>query len=267
MKMQIFKALCAILLFAASYQQAHAAPMKPLEKLNGKYTYQIRWNGIGIGRVYLTLEETDKRYSIMVDTKTRGIVDMFAPLRSLIQASGRISEDGQYIPRRYDARSHSDRGGRKVAIRYNREGQLYERMREPMDDPNWRPEVPLTELESITDPLTGFLRFRKEFYKNLHAEKEETAVVVYDGRRLAEIRLKAINPTRRTIDGESMNTVNSVVFRTPVNGYTPKELAKWEEGDPTVHMYFGLNPQFMPEELNIQLGFGTVTAMHEREGE
>jgi hypothetical protein len=259
MKSRLFKTISAFLLAALCCTPALATP-PPLEPLNGKYTYQVRWNGIGIGRVYITFAEDTRRYAVTVDTKTRGIVDFFAPLRSLITANGRINPAGEYIPSIYHSQSHSGRGSRKVMLRYTTGGALKERQREPMDDPNWRPEVPLEMLEGLADPLTNFLRFRKAFYVDIHEKKEEGVVLLYDGRRLAELRIKAIQPTRREIDGTMRNALNTVAARTPVAGYTPKELAKWEKGDPTIHVYFGLDRVFLPMEIAAHLRFGSITA-------
>jgi len=240
------------------------ADEKKLESLHQESTYQIRWNGITIGRVILTINEREGAYHASVDTKTRGIIDIFSPLRGFTQVNGIITEEGNYIPTHYQSRSNSDEGGRTTALTFDADGKLTERLREPLDDPNWRPEVPLEEIAGVTDPITAFLRLRKELFANLKAKVKDTVVPAYDGRRYAEMRVRAINPGTRMIHKKVTPIINTVLFRKPINGYTPKELAKFDKGDPTVHAYFSHDLQLMPLVITIDLPFGLITAEREK---
>jgi hypothetical protein len=243
---------------------AALADAKKLEKLNIEATYQIRWNGIGIGRIILNIKESDDGYMASVDTKTRGIIDIFSPLRGFTQVSGRITEEGAYLPTHYESRSQSDDGGRTTSLAYDSDGELSKRLREPLDDPSWRPEVPLEEIVGVADPITAFLRLRSALFQNLQAKVKDTIVPAYDGRRYAEIRVRAINPGTKMLKGKVTPMINTVLFRKPINGYTPKELAKFDKGDPTVHVYFSHDMELMPLALDIDLPYGMITAEREK---
>lgn len=235
-----------------------------LMPLSGEYKYVVKWNGITIGRVILAVTENKNTFYASIDTKTRGIVDIFSPLRSVVTVDGVITESGDYLPTLYQSRSHSDEGGRTAKLTYDESGTLTERIREPLDDPNWRPEVPLEELVDVADPITAFLRLRRELFGNLKAKVKDTKVKTYDGRRLAEFKIRAINPGTKMIHGEVTKMINTVAFRRPINGYTPKELAKYDKGDPTVHVYFSHDFTLMPLAIEFDVTFGSISAVLEK---
>jgi hypothetical protein len=239
---------------------AHAQEPPGLELLNGEYKYRIAWNGIKIGRVNFYFEENDTTYRVIVDTKTSGVLRLFHPLQSITTGNGRKA-DGRYIPEFYHANSNSEEGkGRVAKLHFNEEGLLKKRDVTPPEDPLWRPEVPLEELAGAVDPVTIFFVMRQEIARNLTYNIKTTSARVYDGRRLAEISVRAINAGTRLMDDAVVPMLNTIITRQPMNGYTPKEMKKFEDGDPVLHLYFSRDKRFMPIAAETYLRFGTISA-------
>ena len=235
---------------------AHAQNPPTLDLLQGEYKYRIAWNGIKIGRVNFYFEETEQAYRVIVDTKTSGVARMLHALHSITTGNGRKIE-GRYIPEFYHANSNSEEGkGRVAKLYFNADGTLERREVSPPEDPLWRPEVPADELVSARDPVTAFFVMRQQIAANLAQDVNTTRAQVYDGRRLAEIVVRVIQPDAPMIA--------TVITRQPMNGYTPKELKKFEAGDPAVHIHFSRNSQFMPLRAEADTRFGTISATLEK---
>lgn len=237
---------------------AFAAPvMEPFPKL---MKYRIAWNNIKIGRVIIEANQTPYSYRMSIDTKTTGMLKMFSPLKSVTWASGRLYE-GQIIPQKYNSRSSSDEGnGRSSELLYDEEGTLAQRTTIPVDDPSWRPEVPMDEARKAFDPITAYFIVRAMLYNNVNRGIKDTYIKTYDGRRLAEFQFKAVNNGTRLRDDKVVPVINTVAFRKPINGYTPKELKRYEEGDPKVHIYFSADKRFLPIEFEIYHWSGKISA-------
>lgn len=253
--------LCKILLALSIVTlplSAFAAP--PLANFPKEMRYRIAWNNIKIGRVIIETKQDSYRYRMVLDTKTTGLAKLFNPLESVTWAAGRFYDD-HIIPQEYRAQSESDEGkGRTAYLTFDEEGLLTTRETNPVDDPSWRPEVPLEEAREAYDPVTAFFVLRKTMYENVNRRIKDTYVKTYDGRRLAELHFKAINNGTKMRNDTVVPIINIVVFRKPINGYTPKELKKFDKGDPKVHVYFSADTRFIPLEFEIYHWSGTITA-------
>ncbi|MFZ4126186.1 MAG: DUF3108 domain-containing protein [Rickettsiales bacterium] len=255
--MRIHRLLVA-LLFTFTSSIAFAAP--PLAPFPKEMRYRIAWNNIKIGRVIVETTQNPYSYRMVLDTKTTGLASLLSPLKSVTMATGRFYDE-QIIPQEYQSRSESDEGkGRTSHLTYDEEGVLATRDINPVDDPSWRPEVPLEEAREAYDPVTAFFVLRKTLYDNVNRRIKDTYVKTYDGRRLAEFQFKAVNNGTKMRDDKIVPVINTVAFRKPINGYTPKELKKFDEGDPKVHVYFSADKRFLPLEFEIYHWSGKITA-------
>lgn len=248
--------LLLALFISLTTSTAFAAELEPFPKV---MTYRIAWNGIKIGRVIIETSQNSYSYRMSIDTKTTGLAKMFSPLKSVTSASGRYYE-GQIVPQRYSAHSTSDEGKDRTAkLSYDGEGTLIESVTEPKDDPSWRPEVSLEDAQHAFDPVTAFFVLRERMFMNVSRHIKDTTVSTFDGRRLADFTFKAVNNGTKMRDGKIAEIINSVVFRKPVQGYTPKELKKFDEGDPKIHVYFSADERFIPLEIEVYHWSGKIT--------
>ena len=253
---RLFSFRFLLIVAACGAASAHAQAPPTLELRQGEYKYRIAWNGIKIGRVNFYFEETEQTYRVIVDTKTSGVARLFHALHSITTGNGRKIE-GRYLPEFYHANSNSEEGkGRVAKLYFNAEGMLERREVSPPEDPLWRPEVPADELMGARDPVTAFFVMRQQIATNLAQDVNTTGAKIYDGRRLAEIVVRVIQP-----DAPMLATV---ISRQPMNGYTPKELKKFEAGDPAVHIYFSRDNRFMPLRAEAETRFGTISATLEK---
>lgn len=235
------------------------AEVPALTPLNYEMRYNVAWNGLPIGRVRITAKQDGFGYSMVVDTKTRGMVDMFSGEHALAQVKGRVDESLGFIPQLYDSRSLSKKDGRTTTITYDGEGKIKERKRTPPDGDS-RPVVALDEANTATDPITAFFVLREKMHGNIARNQRETVIRTYEGARLAEFTFKVISRARVEVGGEYVNAINVVPKRLPLNGYKEKELKKYRAGDPTVHLYMSADERFVPLQASVDLSFGEITA-------
>lgn len=261
-----YKILIGIFI-ALPFQLLADEPRRPLPPLvmEGKYT--VAWNGITIGRVNLTTRETESSYHMLVDTKTSGVAALFKRERRLAEATGRIDDAGRHIPTRFHSRPHEadDEAEDYTILTYDPQGQLMSRTRVPDDDPSWRAPVPFPQASGATDPVTAGLVLRRELYVAIEMGQSTISTRTYDGARLAELRM-AIKPKSVTLDigRDKTPALETHLSRQPVAGYTPKELKKFDAGDPPIRFYFSADGNYMPLRVAIAVFAGELTATLDR---
>jgi hypothetical protein len=235
-----------------------------LAPFNYTLKYDVTWNGLPIGHVRIITSESDYRYTLTVETKTRGILRLFDGTKSTIRTEGRyIEKDGREdvpSPQNYESRAKNSDRTKITTVRYNMQGEIIKRERNPADDPTNRPVVPLEKANKAVDPLTGIYVARQMLRDNIERNIRDTTVRTYDGARLADLTFKVVSRASLEVLGESTNAINIVLKRTPIDGYKKKELKKYNEGDPVIHVYFSADERFIPLAADVKLKFGTISA-------
>jgi len=236
-----------------------ASPAHALEPLNENAYYRLTWNGISLGRIRIDSEESEHSYQMVVDTKSKGIVSLFSPFKTVAVVTG-IKAGGEYIPRRYRTQSerNNDCENCGTTITYTESGTIETRERIPQDDPAWRPEVPLDEANTGSDPITAYFELREKLRRNLDQGINATTVRTYDGKRLADITFTITGKGKADIRGETIPVLEATATRTPINGYTPKEWKKFKEGDPIFHALFADDPTLRLVHFEFDLALGTL---------
>lgn len=249
---------------AMAFASPASAQVPDLAPFNYSLKYDVTWNNLPIGSIRINTTESDYRYTMEVSTKTRGIVRLFDSTKSLLKTDGRyIEKDGRDhvpSPQHYESRSAGDDRTKTTTIRYNMQGEIMKRERNPADDPASRPPVPLEKANKAVDPLTAMYVARQMLRDNIARNIKETTVRTYDGARLADFTFTVISRASLEIMGEHTNAINMVLKRTPIDGYKQKELKKYREGDPTIHVYFSADERFIPLQADIDLRFGAISA-------
>ena len=233
--------------------------MPPLVPLVVHAQYLVAWNGITIGRINMDVQEDATQYALTVDTKTHGIGLLFKTERRIAEANGTV-ENGHYIPNHFESRPQGKDEGVRNTILYDATGAIQSREQVPPDDPNWRPTVPIAQANTATDPVSAGLILRRKLYEAMAKGTHEVAIKTYDGSRLAEMHFVALQPTARVEMLDSYtDAVDTVVTRQPITGYTPKEMKKYNAGDPVIHLYFTANPQFIPIRTTVSMPIGELS--------
>lgn len=234
------------------------APAQAVSPLPEKLYYRISWSGLPLGRIRVDTTETDSRYHMVIDTKSKGVASVFSPFETIAQASGMIS-DGHYIPERYESRAiKSDEGkNRSTTLTYDATGRITSRSYAPKaDDPAWRPVVAIDKASAATDPITGFLAIRHKLRKHLAQGLNEASIQSYDGKRLATLTATRIKDEAAA--DRSTPVIVTRITRTPIDGYTPKEWKKYKAGDPPLTVWFADNDSLTPLQLELELMLGSV---------
>ncbi len=233
-----------------------AEPPSPLV-LNGRYI--IAWSGITIGRVNITAREDASSYSKQIDTKTKGIGSIISDEASVVVVNGDKTASGDYVPRHYKARPHREGTRNTTELTYDTSGNISNRLRNPDDDPAWRPPVSFKEINTARDPITASFILRRKLYDALAKQDTTAANRTYDGARLAEMKMIRAANAKVAVMDKYTDAVNVAITRTPINGYTPKELKKFKNGDPEIHLYFSNDPAFLPIRATAKVLLGELS--------
>ena len=222
--------------------------------------YEVDWSGIPIGRINITASEGATGYRMVVDTKTSGIAQLFSDERTEASVEGIGGLGTPYLPRRYASAPQKNGKGQRTTITYDEAGKILSLERLPGDDPNWRPVVPRDQANTATDPITAAFALRRRLHEALATGQTSAAVRTYDGARLATMRATIVQPRTLTVMDQPMAVVDTRITRTPITGYTPKEIKKFEKGDPEIHLYFTRDAEMLPVKITVESGFGPVHA-------
>lgn len=254
MKFSDYKFLAVVL--TTIFATPAFAEVPPLEHLNYQTRFDVSWNGIKIGRVRITVQESAFSYHGVFDLETHALDPFLRGEKTVVVADG-VIKDGKYFATKYDSRGDKQP---RTAMTYDAAGKIASRERVPDDDPTWRPPVPREEANTATDPVTAFFVVRQQLHDHIVSQQPQVSVRTYEGARLAEMNFKLISPANLKIRGVDRRAINVVATRKLINGYTPKEKKKYAEGDPPVHVYFSADGQFLPLKVEMQVFAGTLTA-------
>ncbi len=247
--------LCVFLLLAAHGAQAGGDALKPLQL---KARYRIAWSGIALGRILIEAQEDASRYHMQIDTKTTGVGALITADRSLNVAHGRVAE-GSYLPEKYESKPLGGTDHSITVLTYDAQGKIASRLRDPDDDPAWRPPVPFAEVDTASDPVTAAFTLRRALYAAMQNNMSEVSTRTYDGARLATMKITRQPNRTLEIMEKPQPVVDVTITRTPINGYSPKDLKKFKKGDPEIHLYFSDDADFLPLKASANAGFGDLT--------
>lgn len=250
-----YKTILAALCMLATTDTSAAQPIKDLN-FQGKY--EIAWSGIPLGRIIIIAHENATSYQMSIDTKTKGIGAIISSAKQMVEARGAV-KNGVYIPAFYQSRPQKEPDGDIITITYDDKGDISKRVRTQEDDPAWRAQVPVDAANTSRDPITAAFMLRRDLYKAMTDNRHEVSTRTYDGLRLATMKLIRDADARVAVMDNYRNTVNVQVTRTPISGYTPKELKKFNKGDPEIHLYFSDDADFMPLRASAKATIGELS--------
>lgn len=247
--------LCGFVICSHTDAQAQNTPAQ-------KGYYVLQYSGLTLGRVRTERIDERNHYSMSIDTKSKSFAALFSPFQTIAHVEG-IKKDGRYLPQHYHSNSYkSDEGdGRSTDITYDIQGNIAKRLRIPLDDAWWRPEVPLSKANAATDPITAYLTLQQKLRRNQDQGIKRTNIFTYDGRRLAKFSVTETAHRRIQFEGKSVSAIFTTIKRTPLDGYTPKEWAKYKKGDPEITANFtdDAKPELL--RLDVALVVGKISVV------
>lgn len=245
---------CLGLLAPAARAEGALAPLNLIAR------YEVAWSGIVVGRIILTAKEDASSYSMIVDTKTHGLGSLVSDESSVVSTVGTKKADGTYVPGHYHSGPQKKGDTRTVTdLDYNVNGNITKRLREPDDTPSWRPAVSFADIDTARDPITASFILRQKLHDVLANPSAEVSHRTYDGARLATMKMQRTQNAKVEVMGTYKDTVNVVVTRTPIDGYTPKEVKKFNKGDPEIHLYFSNDDAFLPVRATAKVVLGELS--------
>jgi len=232
-----------------------------LAPLNLHARYNVAWSGIVIGRIIIHASEDNGSYSMSVDTKTHGLGALISDESSLVSAKGSKKPDGTYVPTHYHSGPQKAGDTRRdlTELSYHADGTIATRLRDPEDDPAWRPLVAFADIDTARDPITASFMLRKQLHDAIDTKTMQVSNRTYDGARLATMNMIRTVNAKVEVMGTYKDTVNVEVTRIPISGYSPKELKKFNKGDPEIHLYFSNDDAFLPVRASAKVILGELS--------
>jgi hypothetical protein len=212
-------------------------------------TYRLQWVGITIGKARATWLENAKTYQGTFELQTAGITEVFSALKMAAMVSGTRSEkNGQvrYTPKAYLYRKQSSEDIGEVRMNYDGSGHVTHLSVAPPDDPNWRPKVSRAGMDGAYDPLTALLALLAG----------QAPFPLFDGRRLMQTHAP---PGPLSAEETQAGLRALLLTRTPLEGHTPKELARMTR-DRAVRGLWRAGQSRFPELLEVDSLIGSLRA-------
>jgi Protein of unknown function (DUF3108) len=132
-------------------------------------------------------------------------------------------------------------------------------LRNPDDDPAWRAPVSFKHINTARDPITASFMLRRMLF----AARENPAAMVstrtYDGARLAEMKMIRAANAKVAVMHQYKDAINVAVVRLPIEGYTSKEIKKFNSGDPEIRLYFSNDAAFIPIRATAKVLIGELS--------
>jgi hypothetical protein len=238
LKNALYKGLLVLCLMGVN----QASATEPLQ-FNGHYDFS--WNGITLGSLVLSIEETNDTYRLRLKVFSEGEVNLFVHYASDTEVSG-MRGNNAYHPRVYETHYMTKKKPRHIKIGFDANGAITEELNEPPEDRRIRPEVPHSLKDGAYDPLTGLMAIRAGVAK-WHG---------FDGKRLYEVNAST-GPMTQSASMAGQMARYYVLSRTPLSGLTDKEKKESSKPEPPLNFYFSMDERHIPLGVTVNY-FGRV---------
>lgn len=256
--------LCIITLCTLSglvHAQEDAMPHRVLKPLNMAGWHEVYWSGLHIGDLVTYIEETtDGHYRIRTAIESRGLAGVISQFFSRNETQGRFNaKDNHYWPGQFRTYFHSRKTPRAITLFYDNKGHIPERLYNPLENRDKRPDVAAELRAGTLDPLTLILQARHQLHRALMQGNKAFSINMYDGRRLSRFDFTLQGSTIITRQGEKSRTQHVTIQRTPIAGFTGRELERMEEGEePVIDAWFSDDAELIPIEIRASALLGTA---------
>ncbi len=261
-RVALFTALMLIMPFTC-HAVAQADTTAPI---NIRGTYYFSWSGIPFAKLWLDVEDNGNQYELTASFKSRGIVRIFKKLKSLSKSYGITDGQKSMHSLSFEYETDPDVSEQKhTRLRYDTLGELTLRDVFPEDDPWHRPPVSREKVTDVTTPGNLLWDFRRALLDAIKQDQTGFSLSFYDGQRLMSIHANRLGKEGYLIDETTYPVHKLALTRQLVDGFTDKEIKRYEEGEPVAYLYVGRDAPVIPLALEIDIKLGTLKAWFEPE--
>lgn len=211
--------------------------------------YDGEWNGLTIGRMTITVDEDATNYTYGATLQSEGLLKTFTGYRSENTSKGTLvnKPEAKPLPKTYFTEWWRKKKNehQQITVTYNN-GKAAEVANPPEKRPK-RPVVTSEYKDNTLDPVSAAIFGRKrirEIAESGETLPKKVTMPVFDGRRRFDVELTVNGYKKMKYKGKEQQLLQITFFRTAVNGFTDKELARMKEQDPTIIFY--LNSDYIP---------------------
>jgi hypothetical protein len=235
----------ATALIFVSWLMAAPALAEP-NRVNG--TWYFYFSGVPFAKLWTGVDEPEAgRFTVNATLKSLGIVRMFKVIKTSVDAE--VAARTNTHPRVVWQKTQAHGKDAHTHLSYNALGELIAREVHPEDGLDWRPRVPdaqVTGAYSWSDLLFGL---RAAMMDVRRAKADPLRFKVYDGKRLIQLNFAYQDTQPKDA------TDRFLLTREYLAGFTPKELKRWQEGEPPVEVFLRQSDGF-PVMLRLKLPYG-----------
>ena len=243
MKFHLYKVILLLYLTAINPAWADDTPA-PLHFIG---LYNFDFGSIPLGRLALSIDETDSGYNERLLITSAGVINLFTHHVSDTVARGK-RDTTHYFPRYYESYYKTKNKPRHIKLEFSKKGAVTTEINEPPEDRNDRLEVPHSLKDGAYDPLTGLLVLRS-------GARELKA---FDAKRLYKVYSGNCKADTIFIEKKWQEASYCTLSRTPLSGLTRKESKEYNEGEPPLSLYFSTDERRIPLAMSMPVLFGTI---------
>jgi hypothetical protein len=232
----------ALALVSAAPAAAQETATLPAEPRSLNLSYDLYGSGFRLATFDTSVETDGERYTITIDGRTAGIVNLLGQWTAQVSAAGRVAETIQ--PERFELSVDDDEGTRRV-ITFGPEGATAQ-LHPP--EPNI-PQVPAEDLIGAVDPVSALIAAGLV----TRPQRCPARTPVFDGTRrfdVAFLRLRNTEVDGSYVDGFSGMTVECQARLIPVSGH-------WREPDSSNFWRYN-HPDDPPNRLTLNVFFAPL---------
>jgi len=245
----------SLLLLLCSAFPAYAADINTPLDFKGRYDFAM--GGIPFGKIDVAFEQDATKYSAVSNIKTVGIVKIFVEHQSHTTSKG-TGANFSYPNVEYSSR-YTTKGKPREADFKRTNGVITFEHVLPPEDPNNRPPVAIDLKSKAYDPVSLALGLRSEIAKLLASGGKGFTLDYYDGRRLTRGSFQYVGEKNITIGGKKYPVYTLSASRSPIAGFTAKELKRMKDKEPPLFIYLAKDT-LIPLRLELKLILGTAAA-------
>lgn len=116
-------------------------------------TYDVYFGGFHVLNATAQMENGGEAYRINAEAETQGMLSWFFEWKGTTESRGYVAAD-RIVPQQHDNHGISDRGERKVRLRYDQAGDIVESLVMPEQDWEDRHPLPADAGEGTLDPVS-----------------------------------------------------------------------------------------------------------------